>query len=208
MRCSRSTYGTLVAVMVAASAANAQEITGTDQPKVTFNEVEHGGYTGAEVGLLFLRSPGIGHGVASGSTVGLSLGYDFSSWIGIGLFAVGFDVVAPQGYGGLGDGAIQGDFSGILPGAEVRLHVPLVKDQNGADRLFFNLGAGGGVMFLQPRALFPSGHAAAGRADAGLEYFTRLRHFSLGLSLEGLGALPRGGQLVGGSLSPFVRYSF
>jgi len=200
--------------LAAASGARSQEVAATDQPKAAFHEVEHGGYAGGEVGVLLLGAPGPGGGLATGSVVEVSLGYDFAPWIGVGFFGMAIDAVAPAGYAGPGASAqgptpsVTGDFSGILPGLEARVHLPLADDQNGVDRLFLNLGVGGGVMFFQPRALFPNGHSAAGKVDAGLEYFTRLRHLSLGLSLEGLAAIPHGGTLAGGSLSPFVRYSF
>ena len=198
----------LTAALALASGARSQEVAATEQTKAAFHEVEHGGYAGGEVGVLFLRAPGAGAGLASGSVVGVSLGYDFAPWIGVGFFGLAIDAVAPAGYGGLGNSGVTGDFSAILPGLEARVHLPLADDRNGVDRLFLNLGAGGGVMFFQPRALFPGGHSAAGKIDVGLEYFTRLRHLSLGLALEGLAAIPRGGTLAGGSLSPFVRYSF
>lgn len=192
-----------------APVALAQELGGADRVKVSFNEVEHGGYAGAEFGLLYLEAPGIGRGLGGGNVIGLHLGYDFSQYLGVGFFAMVAAVSSPVGYGGLGDGTQQGDFTAILPGLEVRLHLPLAKDQNDVNRLFFNLGLGGGVMFLQPRALFPSeGIAPAGKVDVGLEYFTRLRHFSMGLALEALAAFPSGGQIFGGDLAPFLRYTF
>jgi hypothetical protein len=212
-----SACAVLTAALAYASGARSQEVGGSEQAKVsTFHEVEHGGYAGGEVGILVLHVPGAGAGVANGTVVGVSLGYDFAPWIGVGFFGLAIDAIAPANYGGLGDTGVTGDFSGLLPGLEVRLHLPLADDQNGVDRLFLNLGVGGGVMFFQPRALFPSGHSAAGKADVGLEYFTRLRHLSLGLALEGIGAIPssaawratRAGALAGGSLSPFVRYTF
>lgn len=198
----------LAALVLAALPARAQEAAEAERAKPAFNEVEHGGYAGGEVGFLMLRGPGGGKGVATGSVIGVSLGYDFAPWIGLGFFGLAFDAVAPAGYAGLGKEGDQGDFTGLLPGVELRFHLPIASDSNLVDRLFLNLGVGGGVLFYQPRGLFPSGHSAAGKADVGIEYFTHLRHFSLGLVLEGLGALPRGGQLGGGSLSPFLRYTF
>jgi hypothetical protein len=41
-----------------------------------------------------------------------------------------------------------------------------------------------------------------------LEYFTRLRHFSIGLGVEVVASAPGGSLMVGGSVSPFARYSF
>ena len=208
MRTRLLAFNALAALVIFAATARGQEAGEAERAKATFNEVEHGGYAGGEVGVLFLHAPGAGAGLASGSAIGVSLGYDFAPWIGVGFFGLAVDAVAPAGYRGLGTTGAAGDFSGLMPGLEVRLHLPIADDRNGVDRLFLNLGAGGGVMFFQPRALFPIGHAAAGKADVGLEYFTRLRHVSLGLALEGLGALPHGGTLAGGSISPFVRYSF
>ncbi len=198
----------LAVLVLLGGTARGQEAGEAERTRATFNEVEHGGYAGGEVGVLFLHAPGANAGLASGSVVGVSLGYDFAPWIGVGFFGLAIDAVAPAGYGSFGTAGAEGDFSGLMPGLEVRLHLPLANDRNGVDRLFLNLGAGGGVMFFQPRALFPGGHAAAGKVDVGLEYFTRLRHISLGLALEGFGARPDERNLAGGSISPFVRYSF
>lgn len=190
--------------------ANAQDLSGADRAKVTFDEVEHGVYAGAEVGLLFVEAPGLGKGLGSGAVVGLNLGWDFSPYFGLGLFAIATSVSAPSGYQGLGDpSAPGGDFTGFLPGVEARLHLPIGKDQNEVSRLFFNVGLGVGLMFLQPRGLFPTeGNAPSGKLDVSLEYYTHVRHLSVGLALEGLAALPSGGQILGGDLSPFIRYSF
>ena len=204
------------AVAAVAPSAFAQEqeqaptLGGADRPKVTFNEVEHGVYAGGEFGLLFVQAPGLGQGLGSGAVVGVSLGWDFSQYVGIGVFGLALSVSTPSGYQGLGAASAPGgDFTGMLPGLEVRLHLPIGKDANDVSRLFFNIGAGGGIMFLSPTSLFAAGaDAPAARVDASLEYFTRIRHFSLGLAVEGLGVFPSGGQIFGGDLSPFVRYSF
>jgi hypothetical protein len=200
----------LAAVAVVASAASAQELSGADRPKVTFSEVEHGWYTGAELGVLVVQAPGVGGGLGSGVAIGVDVGWDFSEYLGVGIFALATSVSTPAGYQGFGGAASTGgDFTGIMPGLEVKLHLPIAKDQNDVSRLFLNVGLGGGLMFLTPAALFPSsGDAPAGKVDVSLEYFTRLRHFSVGLALEGLAAFPSGGQIFGGDLSPFIRYSF
>ena len=53
-----------------------------------------------------------------------------------------------------------------------------------------------------------SGIAPAGRLGLSLEYFTRLRHFSIGFGIEGVASAPGGSLMIGGSASPFARYSF
>jgi hypothetical protein len=64
-------------------------------------------------------------------------------------------------------------------------------------------------MFLSPSSLFAdSNPAPTGKLDVSLEYYSRLRHLSFGLAVEALAAFPTGGQIIGGDLSPFLRYSF
>ena len=202
------------AVAAVTSKAYAQDqpptLSGADREKVTFEEVEHGVYTGGQFGLLFVQAPGLGKGLGSGAVVAVDVGWDFSPYFGIGIFGLAASVSTPSGYQGLGaTTAPGGDFTGMMPGLELQLHLPIAKDSNQVARLFFNVGLGGGVMFLSPGALFASGaDAPAGKVDLSLEYFTRIRHFSIGLAVEGLGAFPSGGQIFGGDLSPFIRYSF
>ncbi len=204
----------IAVLLVGASRADAQEQTptlgGADRARVTFNEVERGVYAGGQFGLLFAQVPGLGKGLASGMVVGANLGWDFSSYFGVGLFGMAISLSTPSGYQGLGAASGPGgDFTGILPGVEARLHLPIAQDSNNVNRLFLNVGLGGGLMFLTPAALFAnSGDAPAGKVDVSLEYFSRLRHLSFGLAVEALAVLPNGGQILGGDLSPFLRYSF
>jgi hypothetical protein len=180
-----------------------------EQAHAALQEVEHGGYTGGQIGVLFVKAPGDKGGLASGTLVGVNIGYDFIPWLGIGLFAWGGALLAPEGYGGLSGGATSGDFSVFLPGVEARLHLPLGADSNGVDRVYLDIGAGAGALFLFPRDLIVKGPVGAGKGDLGLEYFTHLRHLSLGLRVDGLYApIQSSSALVALAVSPFVRYSF
>jgi hypothetical protein len=181
-----------------------------EQAPAQLNPVEHGLYAGTSVGVLFVYLPGTGAGVGSGALVGASFGYDFSPIIGMGFFGWGLALNTPSGYQGLGSNpTASGDLSALFPGLEIVLRLPLVKDHDDVDRLFFNVSAGGGPLFLNPTGLVGTqGVLPAGKADLSLEYFTHLRHFSIGLALDGLLAFPTGGTLIGGALSPFARYSF
>src|SRR5581483_8088801 len=110
-------------VSLLGSTAQAQEVPSVEQPAVKLHEVERGGYAGGAVGFLMVRPPGA-RTMGNGTVIGLSMGYDFARWIGVGFFGLAIDAVAPAGYTGLSGGNAQGDFAGIMPGAEVRLHLP------------------------------------------------------------------------------------
>jgi hypothetical protein len=177
----------------------------------TFQEVERGGYAGTSFGFALTTVPGESGKLATGSVLDVELGYDISSLFGLGVFVWGASMTTP------GDAELNntpiGDFSTVFPGAEFRLYLPVASDSNGVKRLFFDLRAGGGIMLFEGGLASPnnanfSGIAPAGRLGASLEYFTRLRHFSIGIGLDVVAAAPGGSLMVGGSLSPFARYSF
>ena len=181
-----------------------------EQAPAQVNPVERGLYASTSIGALFLYLPGTGSGVASGALVGVSLGYDFSPLIGLDFFGLGLALNTPSGYEGLGSApSASGDLTAMFPGLELVLRLPLVTDHDDVDRLFLNISVGGGPLILNPTGLVGTkGVLPAGKANLSLEYFTHLRHFSVGLALDGLLAFPTGGTLIGGALSPFARYSF
>ncbi|MHB8419852.1 MAG: adventurous gliding motility protein CglE [Myxococcales bacterium] len=175
--------------------ALAQEVPAVSETAGTsLQEVERGGYAGSSFGFAMTRAQGAW---ATGTALDVDLGYDFTSFFGLGAFVWGASM-SPSS-------AALGDFSALFPGAEIRLYLPVASDANGVKRLFFDVRAGGGVMLFQGGS---SAAAPAGRLGASLEYFTRLRHFSVGLSLDGVAAFPGGSLMWGGALSPFARYSF
>jgi hypothetical protein len=208
--------------LVALSASAEENAAVSESAAPTFQEVERGGYAGTEFGFALTTVPGDSGKLATGSVLEVELGYDISSLIGIGVFVWGASLTSP-GDAALPNGTAIGDFSSVFPGAELRLYLPIASDSNGVKRLFFDLRAGGGVMLFEGGLTgYPSGSAAppspnnnafsgiapAGRLGVSLEYFTRLRHFSIGLGLEAVAAAPGGSVMVGGSASPFARYSF
>jgi hypothetical protein len=196
-------------MVLAALPARAEEPAATQEKTHQLQEVEHGGYTGGSIGLLFMKAPGQNGGTAAGTMVGVDVGYDFTSWIGAGLFILSGALVAPNDYAGLSGGAVTGDFTIFLPGGEVKVHVPLASDGNGSDRLYLDLGVGAGAMYPRPANLIVKGPLATGLANLGLEYFTRLRHLSVGLRVDGFIAPVSGSSPLSGlGVSPFIRYSF
>jgi hypothetical protein len=181
-----------------------------EQAPAQLNPVEHGLYAGTSIGAMFLHLPGTGSGIGSGALVGVSFGYDFTPMIGLGFFGWGVAVNTPSGYEGLGSNpTATGDLTAFMTGMDLTLRLPVVMDRDGIDRLFLNVSVGAGPLFLNPAGLVGTqGILPAGKADLSIEYFTHLRHFSIGLALDGLLAFPTGGTLIGGALSPFARYTF
>jgi hypothetical protein len=206
---SRAAWRLAALLLLAASpTASAQEAS-VQEKAHPLEEVEHGGYTGGQIGLLFMNAPGEGGGLAVGSLVGVNVGYDFTSWLGAGVFFLSGAVVAPNDYSGLSGGTVTGDFTVFLPGAEVKFHLPLASDGNGTDRLFLELGVGAGALFPRPADLIVKGPLATAKADLGLEYFTRLRHLSVGLRVDGFIAPVKSSSALSAlGISPFIRYSF
>lgn len=182
---------------LAAEAPAAAVSEGQGSPLV---EVVRGGYAEAEFGYAALTTPGASQKIATGTVVDLDMGYDLSRALGVGLFVWGAALSTPSS-------SSAGDFSAVFPGAELRLYLPLGEDAAGTQRLVLGLRAGGGLMLFSPGSAAP-GPAPAARAGVDLEYFTRLRHFSVGIGAEGVAAFPSGGSLFGAALSPFARYSF
>jgi len=205
----RSWLSVALLLLAVSRPARAEEAGSVQERPRALDEVEHGGYTGGQIGVLFMRAPGQNGGLAVGTLAGVSVGWDVTSWIGVGLFLLSGAAVAPNDYTGLSGGAVTGDFTVFLPGGEVKAHIPLGSDSNGIDRFYLDLGVGAGAMFPRPTDLIVKGPLAAGKADLGIEYFTHLRHLSLGLRVDGFVApVPASSSLAGLGISPFIRYSF
>ncbi len=172
-----------------------------------FNEVERGVFTGFEVGYLTLfKTPtatpskypyaGADGGRSDGFLVGVDLGYDVTSRFALALFALGADSRASASYGGFSIGVV---------GADARVALLGSRDANGVERLYVYLHGRGGYLLTSPEGLFgkEDGYLAGG---PGIEYYTRLRHFSVGLAAD-VAYLPKA-KTAGLAVTPTVRYTF
>lgn len=172
-----------------------------------FREVERGFFTGFEVGYLTLfktptadpaRYPlaGAGGGRSSGFLVGTTLGYDVTDRLAVALYVLGANSSASMSYGG---------FSVVSAGGDLRLSYYGKRDPNGVDRLYLYVHGRAGYLLSYPEGLF-STHDAYLAGGPGVEYFTRLRHFSIGLVAD-LAYLPKA-KTAGIAVTPTVRYTF
>jgi hypothetical protein len=92
-----------------------------------------------------------------------------------------------------------------MPGAALKVRLLGLDDAQGVRRTWIYVRAAGAAVFYNPTSLIDRLDVLVS-GGVGLEYFTRLRHFSLGI--EGnFNYLARSGSL-GFSVFPTVKYSF
>ncbi len=204
--------GLLAALALASlpGAARAQEAApplADDPRRARFNDVERGLFTGFEVGYLGLfKTPtadkvkfpfaGEGGGRSSGFLVGATLGYDITTRFAVALYALGASSAASRSYGA---------FSTLSAGGDLRLAILRARDANEVERLFIYLHGRGGYLLTRPEGLFGTSdlYLAGG---PGVEYYTRLRHFSVGLATDL--AYVKKAKAFGVAVTPTVRYTF
>jgi hypothetical protein len=193
-----------------ALSAGAQEAAPTlqeDPRAAKFKDVERGFFVGFDAGWLsFFETPvadpvshpyaGEDGGMSGGILIGLNAGYDVLPRLAFSVFAVGSTQSADVDYGA---------FSIYAVGLDARYSFWSMKDRNGWERLFAYVHARGGYARTRPTGLFGDVETLLS-AGAGIEYFTRLRHFSVGLAADGVYAAKAGA--LGWALYPTVRYTF
>jgi len=195
------------ALPLAAAAQEAAPVLQEDPRAARFREIERGFWVGFEAGFVgFAKSPtmdavkfpyaGAGGGFASGFGVGVSVGYDITSRLALSAFALGSNVKANASYGA---------FDVFAAGGDLRLAPIAWRDSQGVERLHGYLHVRGGYLLSRPEALFDSSDFLVG-GGIGIEYFTRLRHFSVGVALDGMfvGKV----KVPGLALTPTLRYAF
>jgi hypothetical protein len=195
---------------LAAAPARAQQpapLLPEDPRAPRFEEVERGVYTGFETGWMAVfdtptadrgKYPfaGEGGGTASGMFVGAHAGVDVGDRLALSAFVAGANLQGSRSYGAFGL---------FMSGADARLTVWSRRDRNGVERFRGFLHVRGGVALTRPTGLFGTTDLLVA-AGPGLEYATRLRHFSLALAADGLW-LTRAGA-AGLTILPAVRYTF
>ena len=188
--------------------------TSTDDKKAEkINQVEHGFFLGVETGLLLAKPGGnqlnaTGTSLATGQSVGVEIGFEPLPLLSFGLIIVGTSVGTPATYIGTQDPSssslVSGNVSTLMIGGNARLNISLGEDVNGLRRTFFYIRAGAGYSLVFPKSIGSNELMVFG--GPGIEYFTRLRHFSLGFEvLPGYGLSNKGFSVVA---QPVVRYNF
>jgi hypothetical protein len=201
----------LAAFLAGGGVARAQDAApgAIEDPRAArFADVERGLSVGFEVGYLSLlktrtedrsRFPyaGSGGGRSQGVDIAVGLGYDLTPRLAVALFAAATSQRADASYGA---------FDLLAGGLDLRYAFYGLRDRNGWERFFVYLHARGGYLVSHPRGLFGSGGDVLVGGGLGAEYYTQLRHFSVGVQLDGLYVVSAGAP--GLALTPTVRYTF
>jgi hypothetical protein len=205
-----------------------------EKPSAQLNEIEHGFYMGITAGFWSLINPPANTSVklddgttcsqlttpacgskqyfSGGQTATVELGWDFNERLSIGIFVQGTANRAGSDYSGKsqdpkrnGAPAASGDFTSVIPGATVRVGIIGFNDSQDVKRGWLYVRAGAGFVLYQPKALLP-GPDVLIFAGPGLEYFTRLRHFSIGLEADFVFMALNAS--FGFTVTPMLRYVF
>lgn len=176
-------------------------------------EVERGFWVGTSLGAIHFPSlPGEGgDDGGTGALVGLEAGIDILPTLQIGALVWGQSIGAPVTFDGVTGSArdpkgARGDFQSVYAGASARWSFLQLADANGIDRTFFFVRGMGGKAWSRPQGIVDDGVFFGG--GAGVEYFTRLRHFSIGLEIDGLALQTEEGTAVGIAVLPRIAYTF
>jgi hypothetical protein len=178
-----------------------------DPRAAKFKDVERGFFVGFEAGYLgLLDTPtadranyqlaGDSGGRSGGLLVGATVGVDLGSRLSVALVAQGGNQRAGANYGA---------FNLLSAGADVRVAVRSWRDRNDWQRLFVYLHARGGFARTYPEGLFGTTDVLVA-GGPGVEYFTKLRHFSIGAAADAVYATKAGA--LGFAVYPTVRYTF
>lgn len=178
-----------------------------DPRAARFRDVERGLFVGMEAGYMaFTDTPtedpakypyaGKGGGSAGGLMVGLTLGMDFGNRLSLAVYAQGGNQDGSSSYGA---------FSLFAGGLDARVALLGWTDRNDWERFFVYVHGRGGYAKSWPEGLFSTDDLVV-QGGPGIEYFTRLRHFSVGLAADYVYATKA--EASGFAVYPTVRYTF
>ncbi|GAO05314.1 adventurous gliding motility protein CglE [Anaeromyxobacter sp. PSR-1] len=178
-----------------------------DPRAARFRDVERGLFVGMEAGYMaFTDTPtedpakypyaGKAGGSAGGLMVGLTLGMDFGNRLSLAIYGQGGNQKGSSNYGA---------FSLFAGGLDARVALLGWTDRNDWERFFLYVHGRGGYAKSWPEGLFSTNDVVV-QGGPGIEYFTRLRHFSVGLAADYVYATKA--KASGFAVYPTVRYTF
>jgi hypothetical protein len=171
-------------------------------------EIERGFYFRGAGGPYFITKAPTTSGrpspFSAGQMAQVELGMDFGEHFSLGIFGMGTANRAGADYIGKSLGEASGDFAALIPGAAARISFVGIPDNNGVKRTWIYVRGGAGYVKFFPKVLLPAEMMVF--VGPGIEYFTRLRHFSVGFELSGSYLLTS--KTFGFALAPNLRYAF
>ena len=217
----------LLIVAIAPSLALAQAKELKDKPQTSFNEIERGFYMGLTAGFWALINPPANktfttmggqlidpastQSFSGGQSAQMEIGVDFNERVSAAIFIMATANKASSSYTGksqdpvTGSPRASGDFTTVIPGALVRVGLLGITDSQEVKRTWIYIRLGAGYVLYQPKTLLPVPDVLI-FAGPGVEYFTRLRHFSIGLEANFVFMALT--QAFGFTVTPMLRYAF
>lgn len=193
------------------AAALAQAKVLEDKKAEKYNEIERGVFLEANFGYFGVLNPPAQASSKSyfsgGQAVMVSAGLDIGERISPALFFMGSANRMGSDYTGFStkQQPASGDFSAMVPGATIKARFVGFADSQDVSRVWLYGRASIGYVLYAPSALLPNPDVVI-MVGPGVEYFTRLRHFSIGLEATFNFYALTGS--MGFSVFPSVRYAF
>jgi hypothetical protein len=196
----------LLTVLLLPSFALAQAKTLKDKEEIKFNEIERGFTMGGAAGYWsFFNAPGSNRPYAGGITARLDIGYDFGERVVGGIMLQVASNHAGSDYTGTTGSSASGDFSELMPGISVKVNLVGFNDNQDVKRLWVYVRGSAAAGLYFPKTLIDKFDLMV-QGGAGIEYFTKLRHFALGLEANFVLMALTG--TFGLTVTPTLRYSF
>jgi hypothetical protein len=174
----------------------------------SYAEIERGFFLGVDVGPSFVINAPASSGprpFSSGQSVRIEAGYDISELFALSVFIQGSANRAGSDYIGYSGGAASGDFSTLAFGLSGRFNVVGFADAQGVKRTYFYIRVAASYAIFAPKPLLPQGDILV-FVGPGIEYYTRLRHFTIGLEVTG--SMLARDRAFGFAVTPNLRYAF
>ncbi|MBM7117673.1 adventurous gliding motility protein CglE [Archangium primigenium] len=179
-----------------------------DRPADNYQEIERGLYFSVFGGPSFIVNPPATSGprpFTAGQMAAVEVGVDLGERLSLGLFVQGSSNRVGSEYTGNSGGSASGDFSTLVPGVVARAHLVGFADAQDVKRTWFYVRGGAGYALFSPKQLLPDPDILV-FLGPGVEYYTRLRHFSIGVEVTGSFLVKS--QSFGFALTPNLRYAF
>jgi hypothetical protein len=198
-------------LLVPLSLAFAQETASVREAEsASLNEIERGVYFRLQGGVWYLLEAPTHKGVKGpksfGQSLQIELGYDLGERVSLGVMLLGtFNPASSTYYGESVNKEASGGFSSLTPGLSAKIGLVGFEDSQAVQRTWLYVRVAIGASFFFPKVLLPKMDYLA-NLGIGIEYYTRLRHFSVGLEASGIGLLRAGA--FGFAITPSLRYAF
>jgi hypothetical protein len=198
-------------LMVVAAVAVGQPAKVEERKSAPLNEIERGFFLGVQAGFWGTINPptnvmGSRSVFSPGQAIQLEMGYDIGERVSPSLMVVlSGNRMSSDYFGYNAQKTTSGDYAMIAPGVTVKVRIVGFDDAQDVKRTWIYARLSAAPAFYTPPGLaLPLDVFLAG--GLGVEYFTRLRHFSIGLEANFNAMVLT--QSFGFSVLPSVRYAF